>query len=587
MTADTGAANLRSAEALVAGLAGAGLRNAVVCPGSRSTPLAVALLRHPSVRVWMHVDERSAGFFGLGMARATGRPVALLCSSGTAAANFLPAMVEAYLSRVPLVALTADRPVEVRGWGAAQTIDQDDLYGSHVKLYLELPIPEDRADLLRHAGQAGARAAAVALAEPRGPVHLNAPFREPLLPASLGEFPVPAPVADIAPARAGTAPDAAAVARLAGAIAGTERGIIVCGPDDDPEMAAAAVALGEAAGYPVIADPLSGARCGGHPRGLVIDAADAFLRDPATAERLRPDLVIRAGAMPTSKPVFQFMQACGAATHAVLDRLPGWRDPFFLATEMIDGTPAVTLRNLTASLPAGAAAPGGWASEWQETQRIARAAVSAAALADPEFFEGRVYAELAGLLPDGATLVAGNSMPVRDLDTFFPGGERSIRLIANRGANGIDGVISTALGFAAAPGMGPVLLAIGDLSFYHDMNGLLAARLHGLDLTIVVTNNDGGGIFSFLPQASQTDRETFETLFGTPTGLDLGAAAALYGGTFTRARDWDEFRRAVSAGVGGRGLHVVEVVTDRERNVAQHRAVWKAVAGRLAAAGVA
>jgi 2-succinyl-5-enolpyruvyl-6-hydroxy-3-cyclohexene-1-carboxylate synthase len=582
---DTGTLNLRSAEALVDGLARAGLQHVVVCPGSRSTPLAVALLRHPGVRVWMHVDERSAGFFGLGMARASGRPVALLCSSGTAAANFLPAIVEAFLSRVPLIALTADRPVEVRGWGAAQTIDQDDLFGSHVKLYAELPIPEDRDDLLRQVRLTGARTVAVASSAPAGPVHLNAPFREPLLPGSLADFPLPSADGFEVPVAADTLPDPARIGALAGMIAERARGIIVCGPDDDRRLASAASRLAAVTGYPVLADPLSGVRSGPHDRSLVIDRYDAFLRDPATAGRLRPEVVIRVGAIPTSKPLLLFMQGSGAEYHLVLDRLPGWRDPFFLATDVIDGTPARTLEALADALASAAAGPGPWAAEWLEVQRQTSAGI-AQAIDGEEMFEGRVYAELASLLPDGATLVAGSSMPVRDLDTFFPGSERCVRFLSNRGANGIDGVISTALGVAAM-GEGPIVLGIGDLSFFHDMNGLLAAKLHQLDATIVVTNNDGGGIFSFLPQATQTDRETFETLFGTPIGLDIGAVAALYGATFTRAVSWESFREAVAAGVGGMGLHIVEVVTDRERNVTQHRAVWNAVAGRLAAAVVA
>ncbi|MGI9253024.1 MAG: 2-succinyl-5-enolpyruvyl-6-hydroxy-3-cyclohexene-1-carboxylic-acid synthase [Thermomicrobiales bacterium] len=568
--------------ALVDALARAGVEHAVVCPGSRSTPLAVALLRHPSVRVWMHVDERSAGFFGLGMARASMRPVVLLCSSGTAAANFLPAMVEASLSRVPLIALTADRPVEVRGWGAAQTIDQNQLFGTHVKLFAELPIPEDREDVLRQVRLSGARAAALAMAEPPGPAHLNVPFREPLLPAAIESVPVPVSAESVDLVAVDALPDARAVEALAAAIRDAGRGIIVCGPDDDPRVAVAAARLANLTGYPVLADPLSGVRCGPHDRSGVIDAYDAFLRDPETAERLRPDLVIRTGAIPTSKPLLQFLQNCCAATHAVLDRLPGWRDPFFLSSVTIDGTPALTLDALGDAVTVSGVRSGDWIAAWREAQTVTREALAQAVAADPEPFEGRVYSELAGLMPAGSTLVAGNSMPVRDLDTFFPGSDRPVRFVANRGANGIDGVISTALGVAAMTD-GPVVVGFGDLSFYHDMNGLLAAKLHGLDLTIVVTNNDGGGIFSFLPQAGQTDRASFETLFGTPTGLDLGAATALYGGTFSRAGSWEEFRDAVGSGIAGGGLHVVEVVTDRARNVSQHRAIWRAVADRLAA----
>ncbi len=586
---DTGALNVAQARELVRTLAAAGLANAVVCPGSRSTPLALAFLREPAIRVWMLVDERSAGFFALGMARASGTPVALLCSSGTAAANFLPTVVEASLSRVPLVVLTADRPVEVRGWGAAQTIDQTAIYGSHVRLFAELPVPDGDPLLHRQARAMAARAVATALASPVGPVHLNAPFREPLLPADArvlepaGDAEVP-----VAAGRAERLPDPAAVADIAGKLAGSGRGVIVCGPDDDPDLAPAAATLASALGWPILADPLSGVRSGRQDRSLVVDAYDPLLRDGEIATSLRPDAVIRTGAISTSKPLLQFLEAAAPALHVVLDDVPGWRDPWFQATAFLDGTPR---RSLVALAGAVDAARGnvagstevGWAERWLDLGNEVRSAISVHVAGNDEWFEGRVFAELADLLPEGSTLVVGNSMPVRDLDAFFPGQDRALRFFANRGANGIDGVVSTALGVAAA-GQGPVALVIGDLSFYHDMNGLLAAKLHALDALVIVLNNDGGGIFSFLPQASQTDASSFETLFGTPIGLDVAAAAAVYGAGYTRPESWDEFRVAVSDGLrSGSGLRIVEVVTERDRNVVQHRAVWAAVRSRLRA----
>jgi 2-succinyl-5-enolpyruvyl-6-hydroxy-3-cyclohexene-1-carboxylate synthase len=587
VSTDYGTLNLAQAEALVVGLADAGLRDAVVCPGSRSTPLALAFLRHPAITVRMHVDERSAGFFALGMARATRRAVALLCSSGTAAANFLPAVVEASLSRVPLVVLTADRPAEVRGWGAAQTIDQIHLYGSHARWFADLPVPDGDPLLPRQARAVASRAIAVAGSAPAGPVHLNVPFREPLVPAGgLDSF--TGSMADrksrVGSRTPGRPPGAAAVAEVAERIGRIENGLIVSGPDDDVAVAPAAARLAQNLGWPILADPLSGVRCGPHDRSLVVDSYDPLLRDLEAAAQLRPEAVVRTGAIPTSKPLLQFMEASSVREHVVLDELPGWRDPWFQAGTFLDGTPRLTLEALAGAVcgsGVAAAGAGEWAERWLAMAGAARAAIADHVAAEEEWFEGRVFAELAGLLPDGAAMIAGNSMPVRDLDAFFPGSERAIRFFANRGANGIDGVVSTALGVAAG-GAGPTVLVIGDLSFYHDMNGLLAAKMHGLDLLVVVLNNDGGGIFSFLPQATEIDRASFETLFGTPIGLPVDKAAALYGATYARPADWDGFRVAAADGLrSGSGLTIVEIVTDRDRNVAQHRAAWSAMRERL------
>jgi 2-succinyl-5-enolpyruvyl-6-hydroxy-3-cyclohexene-1-carboxylate synthase len=583
----TGARNVALAGAFVAELGRAGLRHAVVCPGSRSTPLAVALAEEAAIRVWMHVDERSAAFFALGMARALGEPVAVLCSSGTAAANFLPAVVEARLSRVPLLVLTADRPPELRDVGAAQTIDQARLYGSHAKWFYELPVPEAAADLLRHARQVAARAIATAHAAPRGPVHLNFPFREPLLPAL--DEPAPA-IADEA-ARSGRvdgepftavvsgrAVPALDLAPLARALAGQPRGLIVCGPQDDPALAPAVTRLAARLGYPILADALSQVRCGPHDRALVIDDYDAFLRDDATCRALAPDVVLRFGALPTSKPLAQFLARDPAGRHVLVDD-GGWRDPLFLASNVVQADPVAVCAVLGATLPERAAASA-WADVWRAAAGHTREAIDACLVAPDGSVEGRVFTELAALLPAGATIFAGNSMPVRDLDTFLPAGDRALRYLANRGANGIDGVVSSALGVAAVS-PAPVVLVLGDLSFFHDLNGLLAAKLHGLRATIVVVNNDGGGIFSFLPQASQVAPDRFETLFGTPLGLDFRAAADLYGAHFSRPESWDDFRTAVAAGVAGDGLSIVEVRSERAANVTQHRAVWRAVAAAL------
>lgn len=586
--------------AFVDELARAGVRHACVAPGSRSTPLALTLAVHPDVRVWVHLDERSAAFFALGMARAIGAPVALLCTSGSAAANFFPAVVEAQAASVPLLVLTADRPPELRDVGAAQTIDQTRLYGAHAKWFVDVALPEATPELLRYVRTLAGRAAALAVAAPAGPVHLNFPFREPLVPVAVE------PLADLAPAdllawrgRPDKAPwvavadappalDVAMARPLAVELRAARRPMLVCGPQTDPGLAAPLAALARALGAPLLADPLSQLRWGLHDRAAVVDRYDAALRHEPFAAALAPDLVLRVGAVPTSKPLLQYLGRHAAARHVVVDAAR-WPDPALTAAAVVHADPrllAERLHDCLADVDGGeSAAEPGWLAAWRYADASAGAALATyvAQLAEP--FEGRVLAETAALVPAGGTLFVSSSMPVRDLDAFAPGDARAVRVLANRGANGIDGVVSTALGAAAAAreqGRGPVVLVIGDLAFYHDMNGLLAARLHALDATVVLVNNDGGGIFSFLPQAAHPAH--FERLFGTPHGLDFAPAVAMYGGRYTRADTWEALRAGVMAGMGGRGLHVVEVRTNRARNVALHRGAWAAVASALGSA---
>lgn len=582
----------------------AGLRHVVICPGSRSTPLAMSFARlakaEEKLKLWMHIDERSAAFFALGMAKASGFPVALVCTSGTAAANFFPAVVEAHYGRVPLLVLTADRPPELREVGSPQTIDQFQLYGDHAKWFNDMPLPEGTSEMLRYARATASRAFAEAMGAPSGAVHLNFPFREPLVP-----IPPDEPIPDLRPdgqrytqvAAGPRSLDPDDVARVAELLATKERGLILCGPAyrHDPAFPAVVTRLGELLGYPILADPLSGVRSGKHHRAIIIDAYDAFLRVPAFVEHIEPEVIIRFGAVPTSKPLVQYTQRYATIPQFVVDGGGAWNDATLRAAHMIHADSRRVCEGLLAYLSARAdyfplLADDGreraWSLFWSETNRSTREAIAQEIANCAEPFEGRVFAELAELLPNDALLYASSSMPVRDMDTFFAGSERGVRFLANRGANGIDGVVSSALG-AAAVSAEPLTLVIGDLAFYHDLNGLLAAKINQIRATIVVVNNDGGGIFSFLPQAAYP--EHFEQLFGTPIGLDFRHAAALYGAHYTQAEDWEAFRSAFVAGAGAtqlggseRGLNIIEMRTDRNTNVLLHRRIWAAVAAALA-----
>lgn len=585
--------NYALAGAFVDELARCGLEHVCICPGSRSSPLAIAFARQPGIRTWVHLDERSASFFALGMARATGKPVAVVCSSGTASANFLPAVVEARYGSVPLLALTADRPPEMVDWGALQTIDQTRMYGSHAKWSVNMPPPEATTEMMSYARSAACRAFFTAGSAPAGPVHVNFPFREPLEPvAAPSDFPESVPEQDMAAWRGREdgrpfvfspdhekKPRPEDIQQLAASLAGTERGLIVCGPQSGSMPMEAVTELAWKLGYPLLTDALSGLRCGPHDRSMVIDSYDAFIRDGELAESLAPELVIRLGALPVSKPLTQYLEEHKQARHILVDESPDWRDPFRLTSQLFQVSPALFCESLSPALHIGRS-EGEWSRRWRRIAGASRDALDDALEECGEMFEGKVFSRLAALLPDDTILFAGNSMPIRDMDTFFLSTRRSIQFMANRGASGIDGVVSSALGVAAVSEK-KVVLVLGDISLYHDMNGLLAARAHGLNATIIVLNNNGGGIFSFLPQADY--RDVFETYFGTPHGLTFSAAAEMYGLDYSLADDWGTFDRSVGDSLTGEGVTLIEVPGDRERNVALHREVWEAVSAETKA----
>jgi 2-succinyl-5-enolpyruvyl-6-hydroxy-3-cyclohexene-1-carboxylic-acid synthase len=579
--------------AFVDELARSGVRHVCVSPGSRSTPLALTVASHPSLRIWMHYDERSGGFFALGLARTLGEPVALLCTSGTAAANFFPAVVEAHNAGVPLLVLTADRPPELRDVGAAQTIDQNRLYGAHAKWFVDVALPDESPDLLRYARTLASRATALAKAIPMGPVHLNFPFREPLVPSRVSAPPDAA--ADVMEAWNGR-PDGApwvkvddsppvlsdsAAHDLAKMLEKAERPLIVCGPQPDTSLAGPLSDLAKVSGAPVLVDPLSQLRWGSHSREMLIDRYDPALRHYPTADSLSPDLIVRIGSVPTSKTLNEYLKRQHGAPFVVIDAFR-WPDPSLLATDIIHADPRFACKAVAALMPAELRKNSAWLERWRAVNSAANDAIDRHLCTLGEAFEGAILSDVAASLPSGATLWVSSSMPVRDLDAFGAGDSRDIRVLANRGANGIDGVISSAMGAAAASReikRGPLVLVIGDLAFYHDMNGLLAAKLHELDLTIVVINNDGGGIFSFLPQSAHD--EHFEKLFGTPHGLRFKAAADLYGANYTHAADSGSLRQALTHSIAAKGVRIIEIETDRTRNVSLHRDVWDAVARDL------
>jgi 2-succinyl-5-enolpyruvyl-6-hydroxy-3-cyclohexene-1-carboxylate synthase len=537
-------------QAFVDELARCGVRHAVTCPGSRNAPLALTLAAHEALEAVSVIDERSAGYVALGMAKAGGRPVAIACTSGTAAANLHPAVVEAFEARVPLLVLTADRPPELREVGAGQSIDQIKLYGSAAKWFVEVGTPGPGRETAVHHRALACRAYWTAAGGRPGPVHLNFPLREPLAPVPEGLD--PADWEGRADGRPWTvlrehasAPHADDVHALAARIASTPRGVIVCGPTAEP-VAEPAARVAARCGWPLLAEPTSGVRCGDHDRSHVVAHYDVLLRAGDFAARNVPALVLRVGDMPTSKPLRAWL---AAAPQVVLDPHAAWHEPTRRAELLLQAAAAPALDALAAAIEMRSAeSDPAWLASW----RAADAKVPPALAAAPDGFEPKVLAALEPDLPDDAVVWLSSSMPVRDVEACFPQSPKRLRFLSNRGANGIDGVVSSAAGAALATGR-PAWLLTGELALLHDVGGLLAARRARADVRIVCLDNGGGAIFDFLPVAEHAEPGLYEEHIATPAGVDLKAIAP----------------------------EIVQVRTDRRENVRLHRELVERVAQSL------
>jgi len=569
---------------MVEELARCGVGHAVIAPGSRSTPLALALWRQPAIATRVIVDERSAGYLALGAAQADGRPTVVLCTSGSAAANLHPAVVEADEAAVPLLVLTSDRPPELRGIGAGQTIDQLKLYGSAVRWFCEVGTHEADDEGLVHYRSVACRAYAAARGESRpGPVHLNLAWREPLAP-ELREGQVTATSALALEGRNGPLtpvheaesrqPDAEQLDDLAARLATARRGLIVCGRHPHSHASAIA-ALATNSGYPILAEPTSQVRLGAHDRELVVWPYDAIARQ--RRPDLEPELIVRFGDMPTSKPLRRWLGSLAELHEVVIDPLYGWNDPNRRAAAFLRTDPGLTAAALASRL--GHRENADWIEAWTEAADAAAGAIreSLAGISGPT--EPGLHDALGRLYADGELVYTASSMPIRDQEAFVASGPARVRFLCNRGANGIDGLLSSGIGAAAAAGQ-PTWIVVGDLCLYHDMNGLSALRDVATPVRVVVINNDGGGIFEFLPQAELIDREEFEALFATPSGLSAERIAGLHGIPYVRVEDLAELGR-----VPREGHALVEVPVDRQENVAIHQRLAEAATAALGTAG--
>jgi 2-succinyl-5-enolpyruvyl-6-hydroxy-3-cyclohexene-1-carboxylate synthase len=569
--------NTLYAEIFVDELARAGLKHVCLAPGSRNTPLVLAFAKHKSIKCYSHLDERSMAFFALGIALALDEPVAIVCTSGSAAANFFPAIVEAHESRVPLLVLTADRPPELRHSGANQTIDQVKMFGDYALWFVDAALPEAQPPALaiRNLRALAHRAIATLYGLRKGVVHINLPLRKPLEPIPVAtDAAEPPPDSDlnvIGYAQINpllTASDA--VLRWFAHIVEGRTGIIVCGVRSprhffEQEMFNLATKIG----YPVITDSTSGLR-------FVEDASiagyDSYLSKAAWAD---PEVVIRFGDMPTSQALNDYLNRINAKYRIHVTKSGVWSDDSHRTNSLLQADEGDLCQRLTEVVKQQQPA---WVTQIQQAEKTTWETITHE-IENGVYFDGAAVYDVVDLIPDESVLFVGNSLAVRHLDQFGKPNGKRIRVYANRGASGIDGNISTALGAGAAHPDHPLVAIVGDITLYHDMNGLLAVHRCGVPVTLVLLNNNGGGIFHRLP-IKDFDPE-FTEFFITPHGLDFSHAAKLYGMEYIQVTEREAFRQAFTASVTQRTSAIIEVQTDGKADLQRRNAIVAAVQARL------
>lgn len=556
---------------IVASLMQNGVEDVVISPGSRSTPLAYAFASTKNLTIYRQVDERSAAFFALGIAKAKAKPVVLLCTSGTAAANYYPAIVEAKYARIPLVVITADRPHELREVGAPQAINQVGLYGERVKWSAEFPIPDDAKPTLPYIERHIARGISIATAAPFGPVHFNVPFREPLL----IDFQEELPAQTFKGSFIGqVAPSSDAIENLTDLINETKKGFLIVGELPLGTDLQQIWSFIRKVKWPILVESLSNLRTNVPEdcEPYLISTYDALLKNTAFKQHVAPDTVIRFGAQPVSKFLTNFLIETLPANYIVIDEDPMFRDSAAVSTHFIHASIGQWIDELNID---NTVFNKEYLMQWQTSEAIAAKYINA--YPNDAQDEGAVVHYLIENLPNEIDLFVSSSMPIRDIDTFLLPTKKDIQVFANRGANGIDGVMSTAIGFSQGRIDREMYLLIGDLAFLHDVNALITTRYQSCKINVIVFNNDGGGIFSYLAQS--TVKEYYEDLFGTPTALQFRDVAKMYEMEYVQIKDFDEMEKLLKP--QNNPLRLIEIFTDRQENVMSHRKLWQRIQEEL------
>ncbi|WP_298844202.1 2-succinyl-5-enolpyruvyl-6-hydroxy-3-cyclohexene-1-carboxylic-acid synthase [Clostridium sp.] len=537
--------------ALVDELYQLGVCEVVISPGSRSTPLSILFCEH-DFNIFINVDERSAGFFALGIAKEQARPVVLVCTSGTAVANYLPAIVEAKYSGVPLILLTADRQPELRNVGAPQTIDQNNIFGNFTKYYEELALPEESESMYRYVRVVMQRAFASAMSKEYGVIHINVPLRDPLIPdLSKLDFTVGRSKNKfeyIQGEKQGS---------LDNLILKNKNGIIICGGDAYSNYHKEVIEMGERLKAPILADPISNLR--NYSNDIIIDSYDAFLKNDNIKRELEPEFIIHIGQVPVSKRLQQFLTMHQEVLYIQVGESFKYCNPSLSTKRFIATSPKLFAESICTEN-----SNREYLDKWLRYQKQMREKLKRAK-DEEHLFEGKLIQELQSMLPEKSRLVVANSMAIRDMDYFFEARNQNIKVLCNRGANGIDGTVSTALGISIANH--PTVLLTGDLAFYHDLNGLLIGKTHKLNLIILLLNNDGGGIFRYLPQSKENH---FQHLFLTPQGINFEGVKTLYNTIYFEAKDYSSFNDCFNEALTLEGIKLIEVKIDSELSKKLH-----------------
>lgn len=537
--------------ALVDELHELGVREVVISPGSRSTPLSILFCEH-DFEIFVNVDERSAGFFALGIAKEKARPVVLVCTSGSAVANYLPAIVEAKYSGVPLIVLTADRPHELRNVGAPQAIDQNKIFSNFTKYYEELALPEDNEIMYRHVRVVMHKAYASAMSKEYGVVHINVPVREPLIP-DLSKL-------DFTLGRKKNKfeyIEGKSQISLDNSILKNKNGIIICGGDAYSDYHKEVLELGERLKAPILADPISNMR--NYSKDIIIDSYDAFLKNDSIKRELKPEFIIHFGQVPVSKRLQQFLALHNESLYIQVGESFNYHNPSLSTKKYISSSPKLFAESIYIEN-----SNSEYLDKWLIYQKQMREQINSA-INQEDLFEGKLIQKLQNILPEKSRLVVANSMAIRDVDYFFEARNQNIKVLCNRGANGIDGTISTALGVSTSNE--PTILLIGDLAFNHDINGLLVGKTHNLNLIILLLNNDGGGIFRYLPQSKE---KHFEYLFLTPQSINFEGIKTLYDAIYYEAKDYKSFEDDFNEALSLEGVKVIEIKFDSELSKVLH-----------------
>ncbi|MHB1686893.1 MAG: 2-succinyl-5-enolpyruvyl-6-hydroxy-3-cyclohexene-1-carboxylic-acid synthase [Ignavibacteriaceae bacterium] len=582
--------NILWAETFVRELVSCGVKYASLSPGSRNTPLTLAFAGNKKIKSFVHIDERSSGFFALGLAKATNTPVAVVCTSGTATAELYPAIIEAYQQRVPLIVCTADRPPELRGRGANQTINQNNLYKNHIRWFYDAGLPEPSIESLAKLKEATKKAVNKSLTTARGPVHLNFPFKKPFEPISYTDeinkdtfrFVEISSGSNFQPVQKnGTNISKKVwVKEILDSVTEKEKGIIIAGPGNfDKNFAKECQALSVKLGYPVFADGVSQLRFGNHKKENIFSNYDAFLRSETFSKKLQPEIIIQFGRTITSKGLENFLNICNA-DRFMINEFGDWFDPSEKAKAAYACDPFLFCTTLNQLLEQNNFKRK--KSEWTETIQTAeeKAANLKIGIIDKSAFpnECRIIEEILNNAPDGCNIMLSNSMPVRDFDYFASNKNKSISVFNNRGASGIDGITSTAFGISAA-NKKPTILLTGDLAFYYDLNSLLTAQKHKTSLTIVLVNNNGGGIFEILPISNYG--KVFKEFFVTPHQLNFHDLVKAYGGNFYSIKSWQQFQKLFTQATAKKQLTVLEIQTKATQSLKLRRKFWKDVNQKL------